>query len=160
MWKILCVLIDSSLSFCNHVYSCVKKASQVCNVILSHIFFVNNETLVKLYKIYARAYLDYASVVYSPYCLYLIYTVESVQSHFTRRLHNLCNLYYINRLQVTALESIELRRLQTDLSVVYRILHDNIDSSLRNSFVHNNVMGTRGNCFKLRKNSFRLDVRK
>ena len=98
MWKILCVLTDSSLSFCNPVYSCVKKTSQVCNVILSHIFFINNETLVKFYKIYARPYLDYASVLYSPYCLYLIYTVESVQSHFTRRLHNLCNLCYINRL--------------------------------------------------------------
>ena len=45
--KILSVLIDSSLSYCNHVYSCVKKASQVFNVILS-MFFVNNETLVKL----------------------------------------------------------------------------------------------------------------
>ena len=126
--KILGVL-DSSLSFCNHVYSCVKKASQVCNVILSNMFFVNNETLVKLYKFYARPYLDYANVFYSSHCLYLIDTVESVQRHFTKRLHNLCNPSYVNRLQVTALESLELRRLQTDLSFVYKILHDDIYSS-------------------------------
>ena len=108
------------------------------------------------YKIYARHYLDYASVVYSPHCLYLIDTVESVQHHFTKRLHNLCNLSYVNRQQVTALESFELRRLH--LSFVYKILHDDIDSSLRNSFVYNNVMSIRGNCFKLYKNSLKLDV--
>ena len=143
------MLIESSLSYCNHVYSCVKKASQVNNVILSNMFFVNNETLVKLYRIYARSYLDYVSVVYSPHCLYLIDTVESVQRHFTKRLHNLCNVSYVNRLQVTALESLELRRLQTDPSVVYKILHDDIDSSLCKSFVHTNVKRTTGNCFKL-----------
>ena len=82
-----------------------------------------------------------------------------VQRHFTKRLPNLCNLSYINRPQVTALESLELRRRQTDLSFVYKILHNDIDSSLRNSFVHNNVMSTTGNCFKLYKNGFRLDVR-
>ena len=109
------MLIDSSLSYCNHVYSCVKKASQVCNVILSNMFFVNNEMLVKLYKTYARPFSDYASVVYSLHCLYLINTDESAQRHFTKRLHNLCNLSYVNSLQVTALESLELRSLQTDL---------------------------------------------
>ena len=62
------------------------------------MFFVNNETLVKLYKIYAQHYLDYASAVYSPHCLYLIDTVKSVQRHFTKRFHNLCNLRYFNRL--------------------------------------------------------------
>ena len=102
-----------------------------------------------MYKIYAQPYLDYASVVHSPHRLYLIDTVESVQRYFTKRLHNLCNLSYVSRLQVTALESLELRRLQTDLNVVYEILHDDIDSSLRNGFVRNNIMGTRGNCFKL-----------
>ena len=64
----------------------------VYNVILSNTFFADNETLVKLYKIYARPYLDYASVVYSPHCLYLIDTLESVQRHFIKRLYNLCNL--------------------------------------------------------------------
>ena len=74
--------------------------------------------------------------------------------------HNLYDLSYVNRMQVVSLESLELRRLQTDLSFVYKILHGDIDSSLRNSLVLNNVMGTRGNNFKLYKNSFRLDVRK
>ena len=85
------MLIDSFLSYCYHVYSCVKKASQVCNVILSNTFFINNEISVKLYKIYARPYLDYASVVYSLHCLHFIDTVEIVR-HFTKRLRNLCNL--------------------------------------------------------------------
>ena len=75
------------------------------------MFFVNNETLVKLYKTYARPFLDYASVVYSPHCLYLIDTVASVQRHFSERLHNFCNLSYVNLLEVTALESLKLRRL-------------------------------------------------
>ena len=48
--KILEVLTDSSLSYCNYVYYCVKKASRVCNVILSNMFFVNYKTLVKLFK--------------------------------------------------------------------------------------------------------------
>ena len=37
--KILGVLIDSSLSYSNHVYSCIKKLSRVCNVILSKYVF-------------------------------------------------------------------------------------------------------------------------
>ena len=62
---------------------------------------VNKEAFVKFYKIYTRPYLDYASVFYSPHCLYLIDTVENVQRHFTKRLHNLCNLSYVNRLQLS-----------------------------------------------------------
>ena len=49
-----------------------------------NMFFVNNETLVQLYKMNARPYLDYVIVVYSPQCLYLINTVKSVQRHFTK----------------------------------------------------------------------------
>ena len=62
------------------------------------MFFVNNETLVKLYNIYARPFLDYVSVVYSPHCLHLIDTVENVKRHFTKRLYNLCILRCVNRL--------------------------------------------------------------
>ena len=34
--KVLGVLIDDKLTFKNHVYMCVKKASQVCNMILAN----------------------------------------------------------------------------------------------------------------------------
>ena len=109
---------------------------------------------------YARLYLDYASVVYSLHCLYSIDIVESMQHYFTKKLHNLCTLNYFYRKQllvVAALKSLELHRLQTDLTFVFKILHGDIDSSLRKNFVHN-ITGTRGNCFILYKNSFRLDV--
>ena len=103
---------------------CVKKFSfshlsafGVQNIVLHMDLLLTIETrrhrlrTRREYKIYAQHYLDYASVVYSPYYLYLIDTVESVQHHFTKRLHNFCNLSYVNRQQVTALESFELRRL-------------------------------------------------
>ena len=67
---------------------------------------------------YARPNLDYVSVVYPPRCLYLIDTVKNIQRHFTKKLHYLCNLSYVNRLQITALELLELSRLQL-ISVLF-----------------------------------------
>jgi hypothetical protein len=158
--KILGVLIDNKLSFADHVYYCIKKSSQICNLILSNMYFVNNDILLKLYKTYARPYLDYASVVYSPHFLYLIDAVEGVQRQFTKRMHKLNNLSYVNRLQIVDLESLELRRIRTDLINVYKIMHGNIKTCLNDNFVCENVKCTRGNVCKLYKDRFRLDVRK
>ena len=36
--RILGVLIDDNLNFCNHVYACVKKAHNICNRILSNVY--------------------------------------------------------------------------------------------------------------------------
>ena len=71
---------------------CVKKTSQVYNKCMYLI--LNNSVLINLYKTYARPYLDYNSVIYSPHYLYLIDALEHVQRHFTVRLHGLNNLSY------------------------------------------------------------------
>ena len=42
------------------------------------MFFVKTKTIVNLYKIEAKPYLDYANFVNSLHCLHLINTVESV----------------------------------------------------------------------------------
>ena len=60
----------------------VKKASNVCNKILSHVYDIENEKLIKLYKTYVRPLLDYAFVIYSPYHLYLIDAIKRVQKIF------------------------------------------------------------------------------
>ena len=66
----------------------VKKASQVCNMILANVHSFENNVLVNLFKTYARPYLDCNSVIYSPHHVELIDTLERV----TKRLHGLNNL--------------------------------------------------------------------
>ena len=47
-----------------------------------------------------RPFHDYARVIYSPHFMYLIDAIESVQRHFTKRLHGLKDVSYINRLDI------------------------------------------------------------
>ena len=52
-------------------------------MILSSEYDIYIESLIKLFKTYARPHLDYASVVYSPHHLYLIEAIERFQKNFT-----------------------------------------------------------------------------
>ena len=99
--KILGVFIDNKLTFFDHIFNCVKKANNVCNTILSNLYDMDNNTLINLFKTYALPLLDYASVIYSPHCLMLIDSIESVQRHFSKRLHGLFNYCYADRLRIT-----------------------------------------------------------
>ena len=82
--RILGVQIDNKLTFANHVYLRIKKASNVCNCILSNVYNADNSILIQLYKTYARPFFDYASVIYSPHFMCLIDAIERVQRHFTK----------------------------------------------------------------------------
>ena len=156
--RILGVLIDNKLSFKDHVYTCAKKASQICNIILANMYNLDNSLLVNLYKTYARPYLEYNSAVFSPHYIELIDVMERVQRRFTKRLHGLSNLCYLDRLNIVKLESLELRRIRNDMITLFKLLHGKIDSSLHNAFVYN-TFNTRGNDFKLVKNRSHLNCR-
>ena len=90
--RILGVHIDNKITFANHVYICIKKASNVCNCILSNVYNADNFRLIQLFKTYARLFLDCASVIYSPHFMYLIDAIESVQCNFTKRLYGVKNM--------------------------------------------------------------------
>ena len=49
--------------------------------------------------------------------------IEEVQRHFTRRIPNLRDLSYGERLATINLETLELRRLKCDLTMYYKILN-------------------------------------
>ena len=121
---------------------------------------LNKNILVNLYKTYAWLYLDYNSVIYSPYHLELIDTLERVQKHFTKRLHGLSNLSFGDRLNIVGLESVELHRIHADLIILYKLLHRNIECNVCNVFTLNSVLKKRGHAYKLVKNRRRLDCRK
>ena len=53
------------MKFKNHVYICVKRARQVCKIMLANVYSFEHKTLVKASCIkHARPYLHYRSITY------------------------------------------------------------------------------------------------
>ena len=92
--------------------------------------------------------------------------LENIQRYFTRRLYYRCRLDcnhdYLERINHLQLESLELRRIYNDMTMVFKIVHNFIDlkdSDLLTMFnTTNNSVTTRGHAFKLKTRSFRLDI--
>jgi len=104
--------------------------------------------------------LEYASQVWSPCTVTEISKVESVQRSFTKRLPGLKNLDYANRLCVLEIESLELRRLSSDMIYVYKMIFGLVDLSFNDYFVLRVDSTTRGHKYKLFTKYSRLNVRK
>ena len=83
----------------------------------------NTYNLVRAFKTYVRPLLEYASPVWSPYTKNLVESIESVQRAFTKRIPGLLNFSYIDRLSKLNLQTLEHRRLLTDLSTCFTIVH-------------------------------------
>ena len=154
--KILGVIIDNKLFFKEHIYDCVNKASKICNIIFANIKQVNNSILIKLYKSFARPLLEYASVICCPHHVNLIDRIENVQSRFTKSLSGLYNINYVDRLKTCNIELLELRRIHTDLVMLYKILNGLIYVNMDNCLTLS-MSNTRGNVRKLVKHYSRLD---
>ena len=157
--QILGVLFDSNLSFREHIFQCVSKASRMCNLIYANIKCTDMLVLVNLYKCYARPLLEYCSVIFSPHYVYLIKLIENVQKRFTKKLPGLQNKCYHDRLKLCNLEPLETRRLHADLILMYKIINSTIHVDLHNC-VSVSYSITRGNKYKLNKYHAKLDIRK
>ena len=84
-------------------------------MILSNIKGVNIETYISLFKCYVRSFLEYGTVIYMPHYMCLIYAIEKVQRNLIKKLPGLCNVTYLQRLNVCNIESREKRRIKIDL---------------------------------------------
>ena len=158
--KILGCLIDTNLTFKQHIFGIVKKAKNMCNQLLHTFYFCDRSVLVNLYKTYVRPSLEYASIIFSPHHLYLIDVLENVQKHFTKRLPGLKTVSYVDRLSFCKLESLELRRIYNDLIFMYKIMHNTVAVKLENCIIPADSHITRGNVLKLKKIRCNLNVRK
>ena len=79
--------------------------------------------LVRAYKVYVRPLLEYCPQVWSPYQKNLINKIEKVQRSFSRRIPGLQNISYRERLTTLKLQSLEHRRLISDLITCFNIVH-------------------------------------
>lgn len=142
-----------------HISKIVRKASTRCYLIRKCFLSRDTETLVKAFKTYVRPLLEYNSPIWSPYLLNDIDLLEKVQRHFTKYLRGLYNTPYHERLHVLNLESLEIRRLRSDIVTAYKIIFGLtiINSSDLFTFASSN---TRGHKYKLLPPSCNCDTRR
>ena len=75
---------------------------------------------------FVRPVLEYVSAVFSPHHISLIDLIENVQRRFTKRLYDMHNIFYGDRLKLRNLALLELRRMHADLIILYEILNGRI----------------------------------
>ena len=94
----------------------------------------NINILKQAFITYVRPVLEYASSVWSPHLIKHINAIERVQKRFTKRIPELSNLSYVERLACINLEPLELRRLKIDLLLYFKCFNDLVDLPSNNYF--------------------------
>ena len=116
--------MDCKLKFDLHIYKIVCTAMQRAHLIFRCFQNKSNLFLIKAFKVFVRPILETASQVWSPFLVYLIDKIESVQAYFTSRLSGVGGLAYDQRLVFCGLERLEVRRIQADVIYCYKLFND------------------------------------
>ena len=114
-----------------------------------YILSQDSNSLVRAYKTYVRPLLEYNSVVWSPYQICQINAIEAVQRAFTKRLPSLKTFTYPERLSHLKLQTLEHRRLITDLYTCYCIVYGHSSLKFDDFFTYSHRTSLRGHSKKL-----------
>ena len=146
------ILIDDQLSFIPHNYfdTVCTKAKPRAALILNCFYSRNKYLLIRAFIAYVRTLLEYCFSVWSPSTFGLFDKLENIQRRFTKRLHGLQRLSYIERLKLKKNDSLECRRIKSDLSMFFKIFHQLIDLIVHTLFDISNS-NTRGHNFKIKR---------
>ena len=83
-------------------------------------------------------------MVWSPHRIDLINRLEDVQRRFTKKINGLTNLPYAKRLEILGLDTLQTRRIKSDLVLCFSIVHGYSSLQLADFFVLRNTSITRG----------------
>ncbi len=174
-FKDLGVIVDSSLSFSQHVRTVVGKANSVSYLIRRSIGYnAPPHVSLQLFNTLARSILEYGSTVWSPFQHTLIKKLESVQRAMTRYILHYPDLSYEERCAKLHILPLSYRREVCDLMFLFKCVNNVYDINVTNyihfSSTNNNTMlrsSKKGTLLKGRKcnrivklwNSLPQDVR-
>ena len=116
------VLIDSQLSFRDHISAAVQKANRVLGVIRRTFVNINHETMVFLFKGLIRPILEYGQAAWSPYKLGEQRRLESVQRRATKMIPGFRDLSYYERLSRLKITSPLTQAKKGDMIDVFKYL--------------------------------------
>ena len=122
------VLVDTKLTFEEHVRTKVNKANQIMGVIRRSFKYMDERIFSLLYKSMVRPHLEYGNVIWHPNKVKLIDLIENVQRRATKQVPGLGNLPYEDRLKKLKLPTMSYRRLRGDMHtmlhyVIIKISH-------------------------------------
>ena len=129
--------VSCDLSWSLHISHIARVASLRCYQILLSFSSKNVWVLLKAYLSYVRPILEHNSVVWSPYLKKDICAIESVQRSFTRNICIRCNIpfkSYSDRLYKLNIKSLEYRRVEFDLILMYKICYGLVDIAFSDMF--------------------------
>ena len=156
--KDLGVHVDKDLSFDYHIKETVKKANKVAGMISRFIEYKDKSIMVPLFKSLVRSILEYGNVIWFPCMKKHTLLLENVQRRFTKKIKDVGELDYEDRLRLLKLPSLHFRRMRGDMIEVYKILHGLYDSTTTKSLFTYSTSNTRGHALKLTKESFGTTV--
>jgi hypothetical protein len=148
--KDLGILFSSNFKFNKHIDSIVKKANQQLGIIARIFKNKTVQTIVPLYRTFVRPFLEYNSIVWSPYTKKNELKIEKIQKKALKLIYELRHLTYQEQLKRTKLMSLRARRIRHQLIVVFKMKNRTIDLSFEDFFQKCINNKTRGNIFKLR----------
>ena len=140
------VKFSQNLSFSPHIKDMCNKARRKASIILNCCKSQNKLILFRAFTTFVRPILDYCSNLWSPFRKSEIDLIESVQKRFSKRLSGMANLQYSERLRLLETETLEQRRLKSDLCMYFKIIFELVDLLAENFFVIRNGI-TRNNRF-------------
>ena len=133
--KDLGVLIDSGLTFEEHILSKVQKANVMVGLIRRTFSYLDPKTFLKLYTAFVRPHLEYAVAVWSPHLMKHIEMIEKVQIRATKLVDGFGNLTYQERLEKLQIPTLAYRRLRGDVIEIYKHFHRYDQQVLPSSFI-------------------------
>ena len=142
------LIVPTSLNSCNYILTRLLPHLLPFEQI-PHGFYHNSSNLLRAYKTYIRPLLEYASSTWSPSLITQIMALEMVQKKFTKRIPDISDLNYKDRLHSLKLQSLEHRRLICDLVLCYKIVHNNLCMTFTDLFKFPNITSPRRHSLQL-----------
>ena len=151
------VRFSRDFSFSSHISEMCNKARRKASIILNCFKSKNKDILFREFTVFVRPTLDYCSNLWSPYRKSEIDLIESVQKRFTKRLYGMNELGYSERLKTLGAESMEQRRLKSDLCMYFKIVSELVDLPVDEFFLFKHGV-TRNNGASIYMNTFRINA--
>ena len=133
--KDLGVIIDSELSFTEHISSKVRVANGIVGLIRRSFSYLDCNSFKKMYTAFVRPHLEYAQAVWAPHSQKYVNMLENVQIRATKLVDGLGNIEYSQRLRQLNLPTLAFRRMRGDMIEVYKHFRKYDQNTISSSFL-------------------------